>query len=116
MIQLRITKSHYKQSITYSVSLSADTTISDAGDTFINTATMTISIGSLNQNISASANASIAICIHGSSLITLANKQVIEISKIKPGELIMGADGIVTPIVEAVPCWLGINNKVLEIV
>jgi hypothetical protein len=99
---------------TYSVTLSADTNMSDAGDVLTNTATMVIQIGGddgITQNITASANASVAVCIHGSSMIKLANGREMEISKLQPGELIIGADGKVTSVVEAVPCWAGVHDK-----
>lgn len=96
----------------YTVTLTANTTVSDAGETLPSTATMTIQIeGSdgISQNISATATASVAVCIHKSSLIKLANGLEIEIYRLRPGEEIMGADGRITKIVDVVPCW--IDNK-----
>lgn len=96
---------------TYTVTLTANTTLSDAGETLPSTATMTIQIegSEISQNISATATASVAVCIHKSSLVKLANGLEIEIYKLRPGEEIMGADGRITKIVDVVPCW--IDNK-----
>lgn len=94
---------------TYTVTLTANTTLSDAGATLPSTATMTIQIdGStgISQNISATAMASVAVCIHKSSLVKLANGLEIEIFKLRPGEEIMAADGRITKIVDSVPCWI----------
>ena len=49
--------------------------------------------------------ATVAICIHGSSLISLADGNQIEISKLKPDQLILAANGKYTNIIEVVPCW-----------
>ena len=97
---------------TYTVTLTANTTLSDAGETLPSTATMTIQIEGptgISQNISATATASVAVCIHKSSLVKLANGLEIEIFKLRPGEEIMGADGRITKIVDSVPCW--VENK-----
>jgi hypothetical protein len=97
---------------TYTVTLTANTTMSDAGETLPSTATMTIQIEGttgIRQNISDTATASVAVCIHKSSLVLLANGLEIEIYKLRPGEEIMGADGRITKIVDSVPCW--IENK-----
>lgn len=100
---------------TYSATISANTTMADAGSVFSNITTMQIQIGGatgLNQSIISSATASVAICIHGSSRIKLANGEEIEISKIQPGEKILGGDDNISPVIEAVPCWAGIKNKI----
>lgn len=98
---------------TYTVTLTANTTLSDAGETLPSTATMTIQFEGqtpISQNISATATASVAVCIHKSSLVKLANGLEIEIFKLRPGEEIMGADGRITKIVDAVPCWVENNG------
>lgn len=72
----------------YTVTVSANTNMSDAGCTFINTANLGIQIGGasgFNKTITSTATASVAICIHGSSMIELSNGQQIEIFKIKSG-------------------------------
>ena len=100
---------------TYSVTLSANTNVTDAGELLVNTATINIQIGSdagPSQNITSSATASVAICIHKSSMIKLANGHEIEISKLKPGQEIMCGNGEVSALVEVVPCWISDNNKI----
>lgn len=47
-----------------------------------------------------------AICVHGSSLITMADGERMSISNVKKGATILGADGKVTPVTDVLPCWL----------
>lgn len=92
--------------------ITANTTLSDAGAILPNSITAVVSDAAGNPiTITASATASIAICIHGSSKIKLSDKEDIEISKIQPCQEIIGADGLITTVVEAVPCWAGVNNE-----
>ena len=99
---------------TYSVTISANTNMSDAGDILENTINATIQLGSddsIIQTIVTSATASVAVCIHGSSMIMLANGDEIEISKIEPGTEILAADGTIISDIEVVSCYAGVNNK-----
>jgi hypothetical protein len=85
----------------------------DAGEVLPNTVTVMLQIGGSNgatQTVTASATASVAVCIHGSSLIKLANGTDISISELKPWQEIIGADGKINSIVEAVPCWAGVYD------
>lgn len=75
----------------------------------LNTATASITYAGLNgyaQSVSASATATIAMCIHRSSLIKLADGNEIEIDKIEPNTAIVAADGSNVNIVSAIKCWV----------
>lgn len=103
---------------TYSVTITADTELSDFGEVLTNMVTIIIQFPAgvnnpgLTQTITATATASVAACIHGSSNIRLADGTQLEISKISPGALIAGLKDESTPIIEAIPCWAGLYNKI----
>lgn len=93
---------------TYSVTIMIQTCAVDAGAVLVNTATAGIQIGGTGgaaQNITASATASVALCIHESSLIKMADGAEVEIRKLKIGDKIMSADGKITPILDIITCW-----------
>ncbi len=89
----------------YTFTVSANTTLANAGLQITNTATALLDLFGPGVSLQSTATASVAICIHGSSLISLPNNEQIEISKLLPGQLILGADGQSTNIIETVPCW-----------
>lgn len=95
---------------TYFITIQANTTEADAGAELPNAARLDYTVGESGGTIIARATATVALCIHGSSMISLPNNEQIEISKLQPGQLILGADGKCTNIIEAVPCWT-LNNK-----
>ncbi len=101
---------------TYSVTVSADTTMADAGETYTNVVTLVVTLGGSNglpQTITSTSSASVASCIHGSSLIKLADGHETEISKLKAGDQIMSADNTaVVRVKEVVPCWAGVFGQV----
>lgn len=95
---------------TYTVTVQANTTEADAGAVLVNEAIIFYNIGQRSRIRRSLTVATVAICIHGSSMISLPNNQQIEISKLEPGQLILGADGKQTNIIEVVPCWT-LNDK-----
>lgn len=94
----------------YTVTVTANTTGDDAGAVLPNTVNANFTVNGEPFSTSASATASVAICIHGSSLISLPNNEKIEISKLKPDQLILAANGKPTNIIDVVPCWT-LNDK-----
>lgn len=97
----------------YSVTITANTNIIDAGEVLSNTVFATVGFpGGSAVILQADATASIAICIHGSSKIKLDNDDNIEIRNIQPKQKIIAADGQISEIIEAVECWTGIDNKI----
>lgn len=96
---------------TYTVTVSAKTNYLDAGKIYSNTVSGVIQIGGISQNFSATAQATMAVCIHGSSRIKLEDGKDIPISELQPGAQIVAADGKVVDIIEAVPCWVSPDGK-----
>ena len=92
---------------TYFFAVQAPTTLADAGAVIDVSVTYTFVIVDTGEVVSEifSLTIMIDICIHGSSMITLPNNQLIEIFKLQPNQLILAADGQHTNIIEAVPCW-----------
>ena len=97
---------------TYSATIEAKTNINDAGSVFTNEAKMDYTIDDETSSTSSSAQATVAVCIHKSSMILLADGGEIGISELKPGQEIMSADGNVSALIEAVPCWTVDNDNV----
>ncbi len=90
---------------TYTVTIEANTTEIDAGAVLSNIVEIQFLVNGIVGEAGTTAVATVAICIHGSSMISLPNNEQIEISKLQPGQLILGADGKPTNIIEVVPCW-----------
>jgi len=93
---------------TYTVTIATQTCAIDAGASLVNTATAGILIGGTggaSQNVIATATATVALCIHESSLIKMADGAEVEIKKLKVGDKIMAADGKITPILDIIACW-----------
>jgi hypothetical protein len=44
-------------------------------------------------------------------MIKLASGDELEISKLESSQQILGADGVIIEIIEAIPCWLRVNDK-----
>jgi len=97
---------------TYNVTIVANTNVNDAGETFTNGITMVYVANGATLIATASAQARVAVCIHKSSMIRLAGGEEMGISELEPNQEIMGADGIVSALIEAVPCWVIDNNNV----
>jgi hypothetical protein len=95
----------------YSVTVQAPVTIADGGQTYTNTVSGTLQMGGMTQSFSSTAVASVAVCVHGSSLISLPGNKEIAISELKSGSIIMTADGKEVEVVEVVPCIVSYNDK-----
>ena len=93
---------------TYFITIQANTTEEDAGIELENRVTVKYPTPGVPGSISIiikTAIATVALCIHSSSMISLPNGQKIEISKLQPGQSILGDDGKPSNIIDVVPCW-----------
>jgi hypothetical protein len=93
---------------TYTVTVSANTNGADAGDTRNNTSTAQIKFNGssgLIQTKSSSATASIALCIHGSSMIQMKDGQK-RIDQIQQGDQVLSGEKEYAKVKEVVQCWL----------
>jgi hypothetical protein len=48
----------------------------------------------------------VILCVHSSSRVMIANNETKPIYEIKKGELILDADGNLTPVEDVIQCWL----------